>query len=243
MGVNLRKQGFITLYPAQTFKLCLYGCVDQEYSCKLPRLSVLSICFVNCTSGPAFDSDVGEEMVAMGKLGTLEYMKTLDIKDGFRFYVSTNVELRRRLSEKGSSNKNTVVREKVTDEIIQLRKNTTGRARSYDGESIEIQFEPTDRNGVYRTIKFVLKSNSVDDFYYFFYEKRDESTGRLVLINEKDTRIRRTIVRGNLIKYGKDEDGDDMYYEVRYKGKKEPYLLYKANMEIGTKKRTLRGVR
>ena len=29
-GVNLRKQGFIALYPAQTFKLCLYRCVDQN---------------------------------------------------------------------------------------------------------------------------------------------------------------------------------------------------------------------
>ena len=191
---------------------------------------LLSICFINCASDSDFTVRVAGDM------------KKMNVSENFRFYVSTNVELRRTESETGSANKNTVVRQRIVNDVIQLKKNTTGRARAYDGESIEIQFEPADRNGVYRTMRFVLKprdgSPKPDDLFYFFYEPDVEETESV----ERGV-IRRTIVQGNIIKYGKDGNGVDILYEVTYKGKKEPFLLYKEDVKEKTKKRTLRGVR
>ena len=51
---------------------------------------VLSICFVNCASNPAFTVRVADDM------------EKLDVSERFRFFVSTNVELKRTESETGS---------------------------------------------------------------------------------------------------------------------------------------------
>jgi len=191
---------------------------------------VLSICFVNCASNPAFTVRVADDM------------EKLDVSERFRFFVSTNVELKRTESETGSANKDTVVKQRIVNDVIRLKKNTTGRARRSDVESIEIQFEPADKNGVYKTIRFVLKPKSVtpndDDLFYFYYERDAEKTETV-----EGGVIRRTVVQGNLIKYGKDRNGNDILYEVTYKGKNEPFLLYKEDVKEKTRKRTLRGVR
>jgi hypothetical protein len=189
---------------------------------------VLGICFVSCASNPSFTVRVANDM------------ELLNITESFRFFVSTNVELKRMESETGSANKDTIVKQRILNEVIRLKKNTTGRARSFDGESIDIQFEPADKNGVYRTIRFALKSVTPNDndLFYFYYERDAERTETI-----EEGVIRRTVVQGNLIKYGKDRNGKDILYEVTYEGKNEPFLLYKEDVKEKTRKRTLRGVR
>jgi len=204
---------------------------------------VLSICFINCASQhPDFTLDVASEMK------TLETLDASGGGKGFRFFVSTDVELRRTNITTSSVKDNTTVRDSIINDVIYLKKSTTGRAlpNSYkDGKSIEIYFEQPIK-GDYKTMMFVLKpkdsSPKPGDLFYFFYEEDDKSTG-IVEKGGKNSKIKMTIISGNIIRYGKDENGNDKFYQVSYKGKNEPYLLYMRDVKETTKKRTLKGVR
>ncbi len=78
----------------------------------------------------------------------------------------------------------------------------------------------------------------MDDLFYFYYEPDAEFTESIA-----EGVIKRTVVKGNLIRYGNDEDGNNLLYEVTYKGNTEPYLLYKEDVKQRTKTRTLKGVK
>jgi hypothetical protein len=190
---------------------------------------------ISCKSNPRFTKHDSEEM------------QKLNVQDSFRFYVSTDVQLKRAQVEIAAANKNTVVKQSVVNNVILLNKNTTGRAYTFDGESIWIYFEPADKNGDYKTIRFILKPKDPNnikatDLFRFYYEEDVAALTENIVEQEGQRKIESTEAIGDLIAYGKDENGD-LFYEVSYRGKEEPYLLYRRDMKETTKKRVMKGVR
>ena len=203
---------------------------------KIPVL-IVGLFLFGCSSAPnpPFNAGVSVEM------------QKLEVQDSFRFYVSTNVELRRSQVVIEATSRNTVVRQNITNDVIRLNKNTTGRAFSFDGESIWIYFEPADRNGTYKTIRFILKPKDPNqikssDLFYFYYQRDAEIRESIDVAQSGQRTIRRTEVVGDLIAYGKDENGNEILYEVSFSGNEEPYLLYIRDTRETTKTRVMRGV-
>jgi hypothetical protein len=131
----------------------------------------------------------------------------------FRFYISRDVVLTKVTSNTSTDRRATVVRTDIRRDIINLKSSTPGRVQGTPtAERLEIGFEKL-RDGTIPTLSFVQKrQNRGDDKYYFEFDSN------------------------RYISYGGE------YYTVTYRGKDEPFLLYKRNSRERTNTRQVFGL-
>ena len=179
----------------------------------------MAIAAVSCRSSQIVTQELYD---AFDNIGRVEDFSA------FRFYISHDVVLTEVTGqEMRTDNRNTRVQLTSYNNVVNLKRSTTGRVQgTATQQRLEISFQEL-RDGSKPTISFVQKRS--DGRYYFEYE-----VGTWVVT---DRRGNQAIRSGPGIQY------NGSTYLLEFRGEEEPYLLYDQDVRVRSTSQTMRGIR